>query len=128
MKPCPFCGSDQIKTGTRTCGHGESESFLRCEKCGGSMADYADGVIWKWQQRTYSVEESMSITPKLAQFVANAGGMVSLKIEFENDANRWQVTTQVTAWTFVGVGKNIRVACDNIWTAIEERRKLNTSL
>ena len=39
IKPCPFCGSKDIKEGTHSGGHGQGSSTVKCRGCGAEVGE-----------------------------------------------------------------------------------------
>ena len=54
LKPCPFCGSDDVGTGFKYPEYGETlKHFVVCNKCGSKTADYRkkQTAIHAWERR-----------------------------------------------------------------------------
>ena len=53
-KPCPFCGSNDIRWKTMCSGHGEVDDVLYCSKCYATITSSGNkqDIIEKWNRRT----------------------------------------------------------------------------
>jgi Lar family restriction alleviation protein len=56
-KPCPFCGSGDIRYGRVTFGHGTGGESVKCRNCGAEVPDDYIGkrAVEKWNTRTPNV-------------------------------------------------------------------------
>lgn len=61
LKPCPFCGSDEVSFGYGEYGDGVKSIFVECEKCGATSHGNHETVAYnvkekaaqQWNARAY---------------------------------------------------------------------------
>ena len=60
LKPCPFCGSEDIQEGSRTSGLC-TDIYIRCRTCGGKMQiceEYGEEeLVNRWNRRAGEQDE-----------------------------------------------------------------------
>jgi Lar family restriction alleviation protein len=66
LKPCPFCGNDNLSTGTYPSGHwgdGPTVSYVLCEECDAKCEEHDDHTapVKKWNSRADSAEKDKRI-------------------------------------------------------------------
>ena len=76
LQPCPFCGADKASLLSRTVGHGESVSYVRCGGCGVeiSAGPWGSESVIRWNEYAGFVAKRTQKAPGDDDLAKQGGG------------------------------------------------------